>query len=106
MEELNETVEKWQELMEKGHYVQLREELNEENPANVAEFLEELPADKQLFLFRLLSKDMAAEAFSFLDNDTQEMLVTSITAWIRKPSIPVMSLTDNESLSALYLCGH
>ena len=79
MEEWNETVEKWQELMEKGHYVQLREELNEENPANVAEFLEELPADKQLFLFRLLSKDMAAEAFSFLDNDIQEMLVTSIT---------------------------
>ena len=79
MEEWNETVEKWQELIEKGHYVQLREELNEENPANVAEFLEELPADKQLFLFRLLSKDMAAEAFSYLDNDTQEMLVTSIT---------------------------
>ena len=79
MEEWNETVEKWQELMEKGHYVQLREELNEENPANVAEFLEDLPADKQLFLFRLLSKDMAAEAFSCLDTDTQEMLVTSIT---------------------------
>ena len=79
MEEWNETVEKWQELIEKGQYILLREELNEENPANVAEFLEELPADKQLFLFRLLSKDMAAEAFSFLDNDTQEMLVTSIT---------------------------
>ena len=79
MEEWNKTVEKWQELIEKGQYLLLREELNEENPANVAEFLEELPADKQLFLFRLLSKDMAAEAFSFLDNDTQEMLVTSIT---------------------------
>ena len=79
MEEWNETVEKWQELMEKGQYILLREELNEENPANVAEFLEELPADKQLFLFRLLSKDMAAEAFYYLDNDTQEMLVTSIT---------------------------
>ena len=79
MEEWNETVEKWQELIEKGQYILLREELNEENPANVAEFLEELPADKQLYLFRLLSKDMAAEAFSFLDNDTQEMLVTSIT---------------------------
>ena len=79
MEEWNKTVEKWQELIEKGQYILLREELNEENPANVAEFLEELPADKQLFLFRLLSKDMAAEAFSFLDNDTQEMLVISIT---------------------------
>ena len=79
MEEWNKTVEKWQELIEKGQYILLREELNEENPANVAEFLEELPADKQLFLFRLLSKDMAAEAFSFLYNDTQEMLVTSIT---------------------------
>ena len=79
MEEWNETAEQWQTLLEEGHYVQLREELNEDNPANVAEFLEELPADKQLFLFRLLSKDMAAEAFSYLDNDTQEMLVTSIT---------------------------
>ena len=45
MEEWNETVEKWQELIEKGQYILLREELNEENPANVAEFLEELPAD-------------------------------------------------------------
>ena len=41
MEEWNETVEKWQELIEKGQYILLREELNEENPANVAEFLEQ-----------------------------------------------------------------
>lgn len=79
MEEWQETYAQWQEWLEKGAYLNLREELNEENPANVAEFLEELPVEKKLFVFRLLSKDMAADAFSFLDNDTQEMLVTSIS---------------------------
>ena len=79
MEEWMETYAQWQEWLEKGAYLNLREELNEENPANVAEFLEELPVEKKLFVFRLLSKDMAADAFSFLDNATQEMLVTSIS---------------------------
>ncbi len=79
MEELNEMFAQWREMLEGGQYLALREELNEDQPANVAEFLEELPKEQQLFLFRLLGSDMAADAFAFLDNDTQEHIVHSIT---------------------------
>ena len=79
MEHWSETTALWQDYLKQGAYLALRNALNEQNPADVAEFLEELPAEKQLFLFRLLTKDIAAEAFSYLDNDTQEMLFTSIT---------------------------
>ncbi len=77
MEQENQAV--WQTYLEQGAYLALRTALNEQNPADVAEFLEELHDEKLLFVFRLLTKDIAAEAFSFLDNDTQEMLVTSIS---------------------------
>mgnify|MGYP003271426345 CR=1 FL=1 len=60
------------ELMDKGAYIQLKQELNEENAADLAEYFEELSAEKQLFIFRLLTKDMAAEVFSYMDSDTQE----------------------------------
>ena len=66
-------------LMESGQYLQLKQELNEEQPANIAEYFEELSDEKQLFIFRLLTKDVAAEVFSFMDNDTQEHIVQSIT---------------------------
>lgn len=79
MEEMQELFDFLDELMESGEYVQLKEELNTEQPANVAEYFEELTAEKQLFVFRLLTKDMAAEVFSYMDSDTQEHIVHSIT---------------------------
>ena len=66
-------------LMESGQYLQLKHELNEEQPANIAEYFEELSDEKQLFVFRLLTKDGAAEVFSYMDNDTHEHIVQSIT---------------------------
>lgn len=79
MEEIEGVFEEFIKLMESGNYTLLKEKLNEENPANIAEFFEEISADKQLFIFRLLTKDMAAEAFSYMDSDTQENIVQSIT---------------------------
>lgn len=79
MEEMEAVFEKFIQLMDSGDYGTLKKELNEENPANIAEFFEELSAEKQLFIFRLLTKDMAAEAFSYMDSDTQEHIVQSIT---------------------------
>lgn len=79
MEEMKELFDEFIKLMEAGEYVKLKEELNEENPANLAEFFEEIPDEKKLFVFRLLTKDMAAEVFSYMDSDTQEHIVKSIT---------------------------
>ncbi len=79
MEETEQLFAYFNELMDTGAYIKLKEELNDENPVNLAEYFEELTAEKQLFIFRLLTKDMAAEVFSYMDNDTQEHIVHSIT---------------------------
>ncbi len=79
MEEMEKLFEELVSLIDSGEYIQLKKELNELNPANIAEFFEELSAEKQLFAFRLLTKDTAAEAFSYMDSDTQEHIVKSIT---------------------------
>ncbi|KAF5081088.1 Magnesium transporter MgtE [anaerobic digester metagenome] len=79
MEEMQELFDFLDKLMESGEYAQLKEEMNSEQPANMAEYFEELTAEKQLFVFRLLTKDMAAEVFSYMDSDTQEHIVHSIT---------------------------
>lgn len=79
LEEIKELFDKFLKMMESGEYAQLKQELNEENPANLAEFFEEIPDEKKLFVFRLLTKDMAAEVFSYMDSDTQEHIVKSIT---------------------------
>ena len=78
-EEMQILFDNYTALMESGQYLQLKQELNEEQPANIAEYFEELSAEQQLFIFRLLSKDIAAEVFSYMDNDTQEHIVQSIT---------------------------
>lgn len=78
-EEMQILFDNYTALMESGQYIQLRQELNEEQPANIAEYFEELSDEKQLFIFRLLTKDVAAEVFSYMDNDTQEHIVRSIT---------------------------
>lgn len=79
MEEMEAIFDEYIKLMEAGNYIELKKELNDENAANLAEFFEELPADKQLFVFRLLTKDNAADVFSYMDSDTQEHIVKSIT---------------------------
>lgn len=79
MEEMKLLFDELYKLLENGSYVKLKEELNEQNPANLAEFFEELTAEQQLFAFRLLTKDMAAEVFSYMDSDMQEHIVKSIT---------------------------
>lgn len=79
MEEMQELFDRLNGLMAAGEYATLKEEMNSEQPVNVAEYFEELTAEKQLFVFRLLTKDMAADVFSYMETDTQEHIVHSIT---------------------------
>ncbi len=79
MEEIQALFDQLNALMDSGAYIELKKELNDQNAADLAEYFEELPTEKQLFVFRLLTKDIAAEVFSYMDNDTQEHIVHSIT---------------------------
>ena len=66
-------------LLETKQYRQLREKINELNEADIAEFLEELPDEKRLLVFRMLQKDLASEVFAFLPVEIQEIIINAIT---------------------------
>ena len=52
-------------LLERKQYRQLREKVNDLNEADTAEYLEELPDEKRLLVFRMLQKDKASDVFAF-----------------------------------------
>ncbi|MEL7623343.1 MAG: magnesium transporter [Clostridiales bacterium] len=60
-------------------YRALKEKLSELNKADAAEFLESLPPKQLPVVFRTLHKEFAAELFSYLAQETQEQLITTIT---------------------------
>ena len=68
-----------QALLERRDLHALRAALLEENEVDIAEFLEELPQDKIVVVFRALPKEMAAEVFSNLEPDTQRVIIQSAT---------------------------
>lgn len=67
------------ELLELRDYHALRAALARENEADIAEFLEELPQDRVLLAFRTLPKEVAAEVFSDLPPETQQVIITAAT---------------------------
>ena len=79
MENRTERFLVWQEWLTNGKLLELKQELNEQNPADLAAFLEELPKEDWLAVFRLLSKDLAADTFSYMDSDMQQHIVEALT---------------------------
>lgn len=67
------------ELLANKNYRQLRSELPEQNPVDIALFIETLSPEKALLVFRMLPKEMAAEVFSYFESDTQQYIAESIT---------------------------
>ena len=58
----------------------LKQVLAEMNEVDIAEFLDELEAEQQAVVFRLLPKDMAAEVFTYLeDSEDQEKLIGALS---------------------------
>lgn len=64
-----------QNLLVNKDYVTLRNTLMELPAVDVAVLIGEFPADDIPILFRLLSKEMAAECFAYLEADVQETLI-------------------------------
>lgn len=70
-----EIIENISSLFSEKKYAQVKEILEEINPADVAVIFEEFEREKRNLLFRLLPKEEAAETFVELDGDTQEALI-------------------------------
>ncbi|MCI8272924.1 MAG: magnesium transporter [Clostridia bacterium] len=68
-----------QELINKREFNKLKVKLNEVNEADIPALLEELDKENVVKVFRLLSKELAGEAFSYMEADMREKLVQSLT---------------------------
>ena len=66
-------------LMAEKNYVTLKKELEEMNPVDLADLLETLEIHRALLLFRMLSKDLAAEVFSSFSSEKQRDIIGLIT---------------------------
>lgn len=73
------------ELLENKKFVQLKSDLQEMNPADIAALAEELKETaefdekKLILLYRILPKETAAEAFTYMDSDTQMTLINAFS---------------------------
>lgn len=71
--------QKLTDLLTQRNFTQLKEILNEMNPADIAALLEDCSKEQALLMFRLLSKENAAETFVFFEGDTQERFIRSFS---------------------------
>ena len=79
-EELQELMETLNSLVQEKKYAELRAQFNDMAYADIAEFIMSLDDEKTLVtVFRILSKDISADVFSYLDADSQETIVRMIT---------------------------
>ena len=71
-------LESIKELLENKQYTSLRQALTDLNDADIAVILENLDEEDRLKVFRILPKSMAADVFSYLEIDIQQMIITSL----------------------------
>lgn len=66
-------------LISEKKYSEIKKEINKLNEHDIAIILESLPKQERIRLFRLLNKDIAADAFSCMETDTQSDIITSLS---------------------------
>ena len=81
-------------LLVKKQYVKLRDATEDMQPADLAELLEELDENNRLVVFRLLKKEVAAEAFTYMSDEARDDLVEAFSDVELISAIEEMSLDD------------
>ena len=66
-------------LLGETKFSQLKQLLSEMNPVDIAGILEEMPQESLPLVYRLLPKELAAEAFAEMDKDLQEILIQAFS---------------------------
>lgn len=67
------------ELLETKQYTSLRQKMAEMNFADIAALMDEMDEEGMLKVFRILPKDLAADVFSYLEVENQQMIITSLS---------------------------
>jgi len=81
MEMLQEerTQQEIKELLDGKQYTRLRQKVAELNDADIAAAMEEMEEKDLLKMFRILPKSMAADVFSYLEVESQQFIITSLS---------------------------
>lgn len=66
-------------LLDEKQYTRLRQRAAELNDADIAAAMEEMEEKDLLKMFRILPKSMAADVFSYLEVESQQFIVTSLS---------------------------
>ena len=82
------------EMLENREYKELKIELENMHPVDLAELMEELEDKQMILVFRLLDKDEAAETFTEMNTDMQEVLLNTLTDSEIKEVMDEMYLDD------------
>lgn len=77
MEQLKE-LEEIKLLIDTKQYTILRQYLAELNAADAADLMDQLEEEDMVKVFRILPKDLAADVFSYLEVENQQMIITSL----------------------------
>ena len=72
-------IEEVRNLLENKKFNILKEELKEMNSADIPSLLEDLEKEQVVKLFRILSKEQAGQAFSYMEPDMKEKLIHDLT---------------------------
>ena len=72
-------LEELRELLAAKKYTNIRQFLAELNEADIAFLMEELEEEERLKVYRILPKDLAADVFSYLEVDSQEAIINSLS---------------------------
>ncbi|MDO5121086.1 MAG: magnesium transporter, partial [Erysipelotrichaceae bacterium] len=93
-EGLEELIERMESYLNEKKYVLARETIVELEPFDIAYIMETLPEDTIPVVFRLLPKELAAEVFVELENDSQEKLIKGFSKAELKEVIDELYLDD------------
>jgi magnesium transporter len=66
-------------LVKKRDFVELKEILIDWDPVDIADLISSIEENEEAIIFRLLPKDLAADAFEYLDLETQLSLIQSMS---------------------------
>ncbi len=72
-------IEEIRELIENKQFTELKKELKDMKSADVSMILDELDKEQAVIVFRLLSKEKAGMAFSYMETDMREKLIKDLT---------------------------
>lgn len=76
---LDEKFDRLEELLDSKKYSEFRNEVQELNPIDIADFFSVLQIQRIPAVFKLLKKDISADVFAELDSDMQKKIIDTLT---------------------------